>query len=173
MAENSSKAVFLDRDGVINDGTLYYTYRPADFKLNSGVTEGLLLLQDAGYKLIVVTNQGGVAKGEYSEADIAATHAYMLGLLADAGICIAGVYYCPHHSDVAPCTCRKPAPGMLLSAIAEHGIDPEQSFLIGDSKRDIEAAEAAGVKGIKISKNENILPHCQQILSACPYNMPL
>lgn len=173
MNANSSKAVFLDRDGVINDGTLYYTYRPADFTLNPGVTEGLRLLQDAGYKLIVVTNQGGIAKGEYSDADVAATHAYMLQLLADAGIYIDGVYYCPHHSDVAPCSCRKPAPGLILSAIAEHGIDPATSILIGDSRRDIEAAEAAGVAGIKISKNENILPYCQQIAAACPSNMPI
>lgn len=171
MSMQLSKAVFLDRDGVINDGTLYYTYRPTDFKLNPGVTDGLRLLQNAGYKLIVVTNQGGVAKGEYSETDIAATHTYMLKLLADAKVHIDGVYYCSHHSDIAPCSCRKPAPGMILTAIAEHGIDPARSVLIGDSKRDIEAAEAAGVKGIKIGKNENILPYCQQIAASCPSNM--
>ncbi len=171
MNANTSKAVFLDRDGVINDGTLYYTFRPVDFKLNLGVTDGLRLLQEAGFKLIVVTNQGGVAKGEYTEADVAATHVYMLKLLSEAGIRIDGVYYCPHHGDIAPCSCRKPAPGMVLAAIAEHNIDPAQSVLIGDSKRDIDAAEAAGVAGIKISKNENILPYCQQIVAACPSNM--
>ncbi len=166
-----AKAVFLDRDGVINDGSLYYTYRPVDFRLNNGVCEGLKLLQDAGYLLIVITNQGGVAKGQYTEDDINATHAYMQELLAESNVRVTGIYYCPHHSDISPCSCRKPSPGMLLSAIADFGIDPSQSFMIGDSKRDIEAAEAAGVTGIKISKNENILPYCQQILSACPSSM--
>lgn len=165
-----TKAVFLDRDGVINDGSLYYTYRPADFRLNDGVLQGLKTLQDAGYILIIITNQGGVAKGEYTESDILTTHAYMQELLAAAGIQIHGIYYCPHHNDISPCSCRKPAPGMLLSAIADFGIDSSQSYMIGDSARDIEAAKAAGVTGIKITKNENIIPYCKQILSACLSN---
>jgi len=166
-----NKAVFLDRDGVINDGTQYYTFRPQDFKLNPGVANGLKMLQKAGFLLIVVTNQGGVAKGIYTEKDVEDTHAYMQSLLSNAGISIDAIFYCPHHSDITECNCRKPKPGMILEAIKQFCISPKLSFLIGDSNRDIEAAKAAGVAGIKIEKNENIVPYCQKIATACIANM--
>lgn len=158
------KAVFLDRDGVINDGSLYYTFKIEDFKLNDGIIESLQLLQNDGYLLVIVTNQGGVAKGLYSEQDVELLHDYMTELLSSAGIIINGVYVCPHHSDVVNCSCRKPKPGMLLQAIEELNINPACSFMIGDSTRDIEAGEAAGIHSFKINKNQNILPLCREII---------
>jgi D-glycero-D-manno-heptose 1,7-bisphosphate phosphatase len=158
-------AVFLDRDGVINDGSLYYTYRPADFLLNPGAGEGLSILSRAGFQLVVVTNQGGIAKGVYGHADVQLTHRYMAELLAGYGVELAGVYYCPHHSDVSGCLCRKPKPGMLLQAISDLSIDAAASYLIGDSPRDIEAAQSAGVQGFLIEKNSNIIQLCRHISS--------
>lgn len=157
------KAVFLDRDGVINDGTLYYTHAIADFKFNPDVFESLQLLVRAGFLLVVVTNQGGVAKGFHTIADVENLHQYMREELQKHNIPLAGIYYCPHHSDVSNCDCRKPKPGMILQAIRELGINAAQSFLIGDSPRDVEAAAAAGVRGILIEKNGALLPHCKQI----------
>lgn len=160
-----NKAIFLDRDGVINDGSLYYTYRIEDFRLNKGVIEGLRILQQNEYKLIVITNQGGVAKKQYTMDDVEKVHNYLQDILAQSGITLTDIYTCPHHSDIAPCSCRKPLPGMILDAIEKYNIDPNQSYMIGDSPRDIEASTAGGVTGIKIDKNENILPYCEQIVN--------
>jgi len=158
-----NKAVFLDRDGVINDGSLYYTFRIPDFKLNEGIVEALRILQKEGYLLIVVTNQGGVAKGIYTESDVEFLHDYMKELFESAGVTINKTYFCPHHSDISDCDCRKPKPGMLLKAIEEFNINTKCSFMIGDSSRDIEAGEAAGLHSFKVKKNQNILPLCKEI----------
>lgn len=160
------KAIFLDRDGVINDGTLYYTYKIEDFYFNPGLFEGLRLLRDAGYMFVVITNQGGVAKGEYTERDVEVLHGYMCDALKEQGIDIAGVYYCPHYPSITgPCECRKPGSLLIEKAIAAFDIDRDQSYLIGDGERDVEAAQRAGIKGVKISKNESIVPYCKKIIS--------
>jgi D-glycero-D-manno-heptose 1,7-bisphosphate phosphatase len=158
-----NKAVFLDRDGVINDGTLYYTYKTEDFHFNEGVFNGLILLQDAGFLLIVITNQGGVAKGIYSIEDIEIVHTFMVQKLSEQGIKIEKVYYCPHHSDISECDCRKPGTLLIEQAIVTFSIDKNQSYLIGDSERDMVAAVKAGLKPIKTTKNENIEPWCLKI----------
>lgn len=160
-----NKAVFFDRDGTINsDEGHYYIFRKEDFVFNPGVFEGMKRLADAGYLLIVVTNQGGVAKGLYTEADVETVNGYMSNMLLEHGIEIRKTYYCPHHDSVAPCSCRKPQPGMLVKAIQEFNISAENSFMIGDSCRDIEAAYAAGVTGIKIKKNSDITSAVDRIL---------
>ena len=160
-----TKAIFLDRDGVINDGSLYYTYRISDFKFNDGLFEGLRMLRDAGFIFVVITNQAGVAKGLYSERDVEALHQYMCDELRKQGIEIAGVYYCPHYPEISgPCECRKPGTLLIERAIKEFNIDRTQSFLIGDGSRDIEVAERAGITGIKINKNESIVPYCKELL---------
>lgn len=162
-----NKAVFIDRDGVINnDEGHYYIYKPKDFRLNEGILQGLKLLQDAGYKLIVITNQGGIAKGQYTEDNVEMVHGHFLQVMFDNGIRITDIYYCPHHDSVEDCDCRKPKPGMILQAIDEHNIDPKQSYLIGDSPRDIEAGERAGLKQcFQIESNHSILPVCQTIIT--------
>lgn len=161
-----NKAVFIDRDGVINnDEGHYYIFKPKDFKLNYDIVEGLKSLQNAGYKLIIITNQGGIAKGEYSEDDVERVHGHFLQEMFDNDIRITDIYYCPHHHTVEECDCRKPKPGMILQAMDEHDIDPKQSYLIGDSPRDIEAGSAAGLKQCyKIEANTSILPACNSIL---------
>lgn len=165
-----TKAVFLDRDGVINDGSLYYTYKVEDFKFNPGVFDGLKVLQNAGFLLIVVSNQSGVAKGLYTKDDVEAVHKYMCEQLQKEGIEIAGVYYCPHHPDVSgPCECRKPGTKMIDDAVERFSIDRSRSFLIGDGFRDVEAARRAGIQGVKIEKNESILPSCQKIVEVDKY----
>jgi len=160
------KAIFLDRDGVINsDIGHYYIYRIEDFIINEGIISSLKRFQEAGYMLFIVSNQGGVAKGVYSCEDVNKVHAYLTGILNENTISIQEIFYCPHHDSVAACECRKPSPYMINQAITKYKIDTNNSYLIGDSKRDIEAAEAAGVKGIKIEANEDISTYCDKILN--------
>jgi len=160
------KAVFIDRDGVINnDEGHYYVYCVEDFKINKNIVEGFQMLHEAGYKLIIVTNQGGIAKGQYTEDDVKKVHDYFIHQMAQSGIPITAIYYCPHHNTISECDCRKPKPGMIHRALGEHQIDANQSFLIGDSVRDIEAGKAAGLKAcFKIDANASILPACTTIL---------
>jgi len=159
------KAIFLDRDGVINsDIGHYYIYRVEDFIINKGIVNSLKRFQEAGYLLFIVSNQGGVAKGIYSCEDVNKVHTYLEGVLNENSISIQEIFYCPHHESVATCECRKPSPYMINQAVSKYQIDTHTSYLIGDSKRDIEAAEAAGVKGIKIEANEDISTYCDKIL---------
>lgn len=144
------KAAFLDRDGVINVDS-GYVGRWEDFRFVPGVFELLTRLIADGYLLVVITNQSGIARGFFTEDDYKRLTEQYLDVLAHKGIKIDAVYYCPHHPQgtvveySVPCDCRKPAPGMILRAIKELGIDPSNSLLIGDSERDLEAGRAAGV----------------------------
>ena len=106
-----NKAVFLDRDGTINsDEGHYYIYKPEDFVFNPGVIEGLKRLQKAGYLLIVITNQGGIAKGIYTREDMFKVHEKMCAELEKHGVTLTKIYYCPHHESIKTCVCRKPSP---------------------------------------------------------------
>lgn len=136
----------MDRDGVVNVDT-DYLYRKEEFEFIDGIFELCTAYQAKGYLIVIVTNQSGIARGRYSEADFAHLSAWMVGEFGKRGIKIAGVYHCPHHPDVTGrCSCRKPEPGMLLQAAQEFGIDLEHSLMIGDKERDIAAAHRAGVK---------------------------
>lgn len=166
MEKNFHKAVFFDRDGTINsDEGHYYIYRPEDFIFNQGVINGMLRLQTAGYLLFVITNQGGIAKGIYTHEDVKKTHDFMCGQLEKHGIKISGIYYCPHHESIESCVCRKPSPYMVNRAIEEFNIDKRLSWFIGDSHKDVECAEAAGIRSIRIRKNQDLTPVIDQILS--------
>lgn len=146
------KAVFFDRDGVLNEDVAYL-YKIADLRWVEGAREAVAYLTQLGYKIFIVTNQSGIARGYYTVDEMQQLHEYMQREIAAAGGKIEKIYYCPHHPEgsvaeyACTCDCRKPKPGMILNALAEYDIDKEQSFLIGDSKRDVEAAEAAGIKG--------------------------
>lgn len=146
------KSVFLDRDGVLNVD-VDYLYKIEDLQWVKGAREALSYLHKKGYQLFVVTNQSGIARGYYTVEDMEKLHQYMQSQLQEYGVQIEKFYYCPHHKEgkvaeyAVDCICRKPKPGMLLQAMAEYAVDKEQSFLIGDSKRDVEAAQAAGIKG--------------------------
>lgn len=146
-----NKAVFIDRDGVINEER-HYVHRIEDFVVLPGVVEGLKLLRQAGYRLVVVTNQAGIARGYYTEADMQRLHAHMRGLLADSGVAIDAIYHCPHHplgenpAYAVECDCRKPAAGMLFAAARELDLDLGASVMIGDKSSDILAGRGAGVR---------------------------
>lgn len=144
MGNCVTKALFLDRDGVINVDH-GYVYKSDNFEFTPGLFELLKSAQKAGYKLIVVTNQSGIGRGYYTRSDFEKLTRWMLVRLLEQDITIAGVYYCPHDPS-APCDCRKPAPGMFLQAIKDHKINPAKSWMIGDKESDIDAALAAGVK---------------------------
>lgn len=160
-----NKAVFLDRDATINsDVGHYYVYKAEDFTLNPGVGAGLKLLQDAGFLLIVITNQGGIAKGIYDHEDVSNVHQRMHELLAAYEVVLTDIFYCPHHSDISSCSCRKPKTGLIEQAIEQYNIDNQSSFFIGDSNKDMLVAQAMNIKGLKIAKNENLLPACLEIL---------
>lgn len=149
---NGRPAAFLDRDGVLNVDT-GYLHRPQDCVWKKNVPYALSLLRKSGFMIVVVTNQSGVARGHYSESDVNALHRWMNAQLQREGANVDAFYYCPHHPDGSikkysvVSDRRKPAPGMLLEAIDEHGIDPSASLLIGDRETDLQAAEAAGVRG--------------------------
>lgn len=142
-----AKAVFLDRDGTINVER-DYLFRCEDFEFISGVPEAIKKLNDAGFLVVVVTNQSGVARGYYSEADVKLLHGFVEQQLVLHGAHVDGYYYCPHHPDKgnAPyrklCRCRKGEPGMLLDAARDLNIDLTQSFIVGDKLADVEAGLA-------------------------------
>lgn len=144
-------AAFIDRDGVINEER-DYVHRIEDFHVLPGVVEGLRRLQDAGFSLVVVTNQAGIGRGLYGEAEFQALTAHMRAIFTEAGVQLAGVYHCPHHPSAgvgaykADCNCRKPHPGMLLQAARELALDLPASFIVGDKDSDLEAGRAAGVR---------------------------
>ncbi|MBD3801170.1 MAG: D-glycero-beta-D-manno-heptose 1,7-bisphosphate 7-phosphatase [Campylobacterales bacterium] len=139
-------ALFLDRDGVINVDT-DYLYRIEDFEFIDGIFELCTAYQARGFLIVVVTNQSGIARGRYSEADFDRLTAWMVEEFSKRGVKIAGIYSCPHHPEVTgACSCRKPEPGMLLQAAEELGIDLTRSVMVGDKERDIVAAHRAGVR---------------------------
>jgi D-glycero-D-manno-heptose 1,7-bisphosphate phosphatase len=137
------RAVFLDRDGVLNQDT-GYVRRIEEFVFLDGVFEALWEIQRRGYLLLVVTNQSGIDRGFYTDEDFQRVNAWMLQQLASNDIIVKGVYYCPHVPE-AGCACRKPAPGLILRAQREHHVDLPGSWLVGDKSSDIEAARRAGV----------------------------
>jgi D-glycero-D-manno-heptose 1,7-bisphosphate phosphatase len=153
-----NKAVFLDRDGVINrKGSGYYVFRVEEFFFNKGVKEALKYFISKGYLLIIITNQGGIARGIYSISHLEKLHNNMIQQLKESDIEITDIYYCPHHPDVSSCLCRKPGTLLFEQAISRYNIDPKASFMIGDSDIDIQAAEKLGIKGILIATNGNMM----------------
>ncbi len=149
------KAIFLDRDGVLNFEMGEYVTKPENFKVLEFVPSQLKRLTDANFLLIVITNQGGIAKGLYSQSDLAVMHKILTDALLSSGVKLTDIYFCPHHPEFSKCICRKPGSLMIEKALAKYHIDPKQSFMIGDKERDIAAATAAGVKGLLIEPNIN------------------
>lgn len=143
------KAAFLDRDGTLVE-EVNYLARPDQLRVIPGVPEALRALRADGYLLVLVTNQAGVARGYFTEADVVAVHERLQTLL---GLRFDAIMVCPHHPEgVVPaytrvCACRKPAPGMLLDAIARLGVDPARSFIVGDRDNDLATGRALGIPG--------------------------
>lgn len=143
------RAIFLDKDGTLVED-IPYNVDPTLIALTWHAGQALQLLQQLGYKLFVVTNQSGVAKGLFTEAALGPVHHRLSELLAQYGVTLDGFYYCPHSADgivsryATACTCRKPMPGMLYRAAYEHGIDLSRSWMMGDILNDVEAGRRAG-----------------------------
>lgn len=166
---NVNKAVFFDRDGTINVDK-GYVHKIGDFEYLPGVIDGLRLFQDAGYLLIIVTNQSGIARGFYRQHDYNRLTAWMLHDLQSKGIFISKVYMCPHLPD-SPlsqfrknCQCRKPGLGLFEQAIQEFHIDPDRSIAIGDQERDLVLCQKSKCQGYiidpynkKILTNKNLV----------------
>jgi len=146
------RAVFLDRDGVINDNKEGYIYKWSDFEFLPNVLTVLKKLQKADFLLFIVTNQSGIGRGYYTEQDVQKLHRKVKAHLREHGITITEIYHCPHHPD-DHCDCRKPAPGMLLKASVEHGINLSKSWFIGDSGSDVDAGRQANVHTILIDSH--------------------
>jgi histidinol-phosphate phosphatase family protein len=150
------RAVFLDKDGTVVPD-IPFNIDPRRMELAPGAAEGLRLLAQAGYTLIVVSNQSGVARGYFREDALAGMQRRLRELCAAAGARLAGVYHCPHHpagsvADYAVhCGCRKPEPGLLLRAAMEHGIACRRSWLVGDILNDVEAGRRAGCRSVLIN----------------------
>ena len=138
------KAVFLDRDGVINVDKSY-VYKQEDFEFCEGVFEALQHFKRLGYLLIIVTNQSGIGRGYYREEDFQSLSAWMKQELSHENITIDAIYHCPHAPEVG-CECRKPKSGMFQEAIRDFDIDVRASWMIGDKQSDIEAALGVGIK---------------------------
>jgi len=149
-----SKALFLDRDGVINK-EINYLYKIKDFVFNRGIFSLCKKYQNKGFKIIVVTNQAGISRGYYKENDYLKLTQWMINEFLNRGIIIQKVYHCPHHPEfTGSCSCRKPGIGMIREAELEFNIDLSKSILIGDKMSDIQAGQNAGV-----GENLLILPN--------------
>lgn len=149
---SEKKLCLLDRDGVLNVDK-DYLHKAADVEWLPGSREAVAWLNRQGFQVVVVTNQSGVARGYFSEDTVRTFHDWMASEIKKSGGEIAAFYYCPHLPGAAvkqydvDCSCRKPKPGMILQALVDFNVQPANAFLIGDSPRDVEAAEAAGVEG--------------------------
>jgi D-glycero-D-manno-heptose 1,7-bisphosphate phosphatase len=143
-------AIFLDRDGTINIEK-NYLYKIEDWEWIPGAIEAICSFRGAGYAVVIVTNQAGIARGFYSEEDLLRLNKFISEQLAAYGTRIDAFYHCPHHPEfTGECECRKPKAGMLLRAAEELNLDLTQSWMIGDQITDIQAAEAAGVKSLMV-----------------------
>lgn len=157
-----NKAIFLDRDGVINRER-GFTYRLEDFEILPGLIDVLKEFRKRGYLIIVISNQSGIAKGLYKQSDVEILHDHLTKTLKKENLVFDEIYYCVHHPDVSKCICRKPDSLFVEKAIARFNIDPRLSFFIGDKDRDIEAAHKAGVKGLLIEANSPLSDIMHQI----------
>jgi len=144
------KAVFLDRDGTINIDK-GYVHRIEDFELLPRVPEAIALFHEMGFKVIVITNQSGIARGFFSEKELIALNNHLNTILCEHGTYIDAIYYCPHHPD-DNCGCRKPKYGLYLRAIADFSVDISASWAVGDSERDILPATELGMNTIQIGE---------------------
>jgi len=152
-----SKALFLDRDGVINYDPGDYTISLDEFIILPTVIEALRMATEKGYLIILITNQGGIAKNLYTHETVASIHAYLRRTCQESGVEINHIFYSPHHPEFGNSLTRKPERLLMERAIALYHIDPQQSVMIGDRPRDIECAAQVGVRGILITTNSALI----------------
>lgn len=151
-----NKAVFLDRDGVINIKRDDYVKSVSEFVMLKDVPKAIRMLNQKGFLVIIITNQSAVNRGLLSHQELGKIHEIMKAELQKVRAFVDAIYYCPHRPD-ENCECRKPKPGLILRAIKEHVIDPSSSWFIGDSKTDMQAARGAGVGSIMMEENGSLM----------------
>ena len=161
---NKLKTVFVDRDGVINQERSDYVKSISELEIYPNVAKNIKLLKDAGFLVIVITNQSAVNRGIVTHEMINQIHNSIQDHLKKHGTFLDGFYYCPHIPN-ENCNCRKPKPGLLQQAILELNIDLNSSWMIGDSDSDIEAADSIGCKAIKINDNFSLDNAVEKILN--------
>jgi D-glycero-D-manno-heptose 1,7-bisphosphate phosphatase len=150
-----TRAVFLDRDGTLIE-EVGYLDRPDRVVLYPWSIDAIRALNRAGVRVVLITNQSGIARGFFSEATVQAIHDHLAAMLREGGASIDAYYYCPHHPQgsipeyTRACDCRKPAPGLIERAARELGVDPRRSFMVGDRWLDIGAARAVGARGVLV-----------------------
>ena len=157
------KAIFLDRDGVINEERKDYVKNLDEFIILKGVSKAIKLLKEKNFLVIIITNQSAINRKLLTNNGLNEIHNHLQDVLKNDDTSYDAIYYCPHKPE-ENCKCRKPKPGLLLRAAEEHSIDMENSFLIGDSMTDIEAADAAGCKGILLKENQSLLQMAENLL---------
>ncbi|MBO4402028.1 MAG: HAD family hydrolase [Selenomonadaceae bacterium] len=163
-----NRAVFFDRDGVLNIDTINL-YKIEDWVWIDGAREAIKYCNDNGWLAIIITNQSGIARGLFTEADVDKLHNFVQAELKKVGAHLDGIYICPHHVEgtVEPynieCDCRKPKPGLILRACEDFDIDPKQSYMIGDKQRDVDAGLNAGCKGY-LFDGKNLLDAVKEML---------
>lgn len=162
-----NKAVFFDRDGTLNVD-IHYLHKPEDFIWTPKAREAIKYCNDKGYKVIVITNQSGIARGYYEPSAVTDLHVWMNQNLAGIGAHLDGIYFCPHYEKgtvprfTRKCDCRKPLPKMLLNASQDFDVDLSCSYMIGDSEKDMQCAESAGAIGVKYQVGGNLLELVQK-----------
>jgi len=149
----NNRAVFVDRDGTLNIN-IDYLSDPAKYQLYPGVASGLKMLRDAGFIIVVVTNQSGIGRGIFDERTLELIHRRMKELLAREGASVDAVYFCPHHPDDG-CACRKPGTALFEMAVKDLDIDPSKSFVIGDMKMDVAAGQRMGARTALVPEPRN------------------
>lgn len=151
-----NKAIFYDRDGIVNMEVGDYITNLENFQVLPSFIRFLKLMQDAGFMAVIITNQAGIAKGKYSTDTLRQMHEKLQAQLKSENLKIDAIYYCPHHDDYGKCLCRKPKSLLVEKALARFQIDPKQSFMIGDKLRDKQCADNVGVKGYVIHPNPDL-----------------
>ncbi len=150
-----NKAVFFDRDGVLNKEIGDYVCKIEDFEILPDAIDCILMAKENGFKVFIITNQGGIQKELYTLNQLHSFHQRIIDKCSERGVTIDEIYFCPHHPTVGNCLCRKPESLMLEKAIAKYQIDVSKSIMIGDTERDIEAAAKCNVLGILIQPNSD------------------
>tara|TARA_B100000767_G_C19626703_1_gene476456 strand:- start:48 stop:530 length:483 start_codon:yes stop_codon:yes gene_type:complete len=148
-----NKAIFLDRDGVVNHDPDDYTYLLEETTILPGIREFAKKVKEKGYLVIVITNQGGINKGRYTHEHVTAVNGFIEEEFNKVGVKIEEFFYCPHHNAKQACLCRKPDSLLIERGLYKYNVDPSKSYFIGDKWRDVECGEKAGVKGLKIDVN--------------------
>ena len=145
-----NKAIFLDRDGVLNEEVNYLS-DPNDFEFIEGSIEALKILKQKDFLLIIISNQAGIARGYFNEETLKKIHDRMIDILRQNNTTLDAIYYCPHHPEyTGPCDCRKPNPGMILKAQLKYNIDLKNSYMVGDTLKDIQTGKVVSCKTVLV-----------------------